>query len=140
MIVADTNTIAYLYLPTAQTDEVVSLLHKDPHWVAPLLWRSEFRNVLALYVRKGIVDLSTATAIQAQAEQQLADNEYTVNSMDVLTLASESGCSAYDGEFVSLAKSLNVNLITGDKKLIQLFPGIAMSAGHYLSTEPKKNR
>lgn len=140
MIVADTNTIAYLYLPTAQTDEVVSLLHKDPQWVAPLLWRSEFRNVLALYVRKGIVDLSTATAIQAQAEQQLADNEYTVNSMDVLALASESGCSAYDCEFVSLAKSLNVSLITGDKKLIQLFPGIAMSAGHYLSTELKKNR
>ena len=88
MIVADTNTIAYLYLPTAQTDDVVSLLHKDPHWVAPLLWRSEFRNVLALYVRKGIIDLSTAIAMQSQAEQQLAENEYSVNSTDVLALAS----------------------------------------------------
>ena len=136
MIVADTNTIAYLYLPTAQTDDVVSLLHKDTHWVAPLLWRSEFRNVLALYVRKGIVDLNTATAMQTQAEQQFADNEYTVNSLDVLTLASESGCSAYDCEFVSLAISLNIKLITGDKKLIQLFQGIAMTAGDYLRTEP----
>ncbi|MGD9661127.1 MAG: type II toxin-antitoxin system VapC family toxin [Porticoccaceae bacterium] len=136
MIVADTNTIAYLYLPTAQTDDVVSLLHKDPHWVAPLLWRSEFRNILALYLRKDIIDLSTAIAMQSQAEQQLAENEYTVNSMDVLTLASESGCSAYDCEFVSLAKSLNLKLITGDKKLIQLFPGIAMTAGDYLRTEP----
>lgn len=136
MIVADTNTIAYLYLPTAQTDEVVSLLHKDPHWVAPLLWRSEFRNVLALYVRKGIIDLSAAIAMQSQAEQQLAENEYSVNSMDVLALASESGCSAYDCEFVSLAKSLNLKLITGDKKLVQLFPGIAMTAGDYLRTEP----
>ena len=136
MIVADTNTIAYLYLPTAQTDDVVSLLHKDPHWVAPLLWRSEFRNVLALYVRKGIVDLNTAIAMQTQAEQQFADNEYTVNSLDVLTLASESGCSAYDCEFVSLAISLNIKLITGDKKLIQLFQGIAMTAGDYLRTEP----
>ena len=136
MIVADTNTIAYLYLPTAQTDDVVSLLHKDPHWVAPLLWRSEFRNVLALYVRKGIVDLNTAIAMQTQAEQQFADNEYTVNSLDVLTLASESGCSAYDCEFVSLAISLNIKLITGDKKLIQLFQGIAITAGDYLRTEP----
>jgi len=136
MIVADTNTIAYLYLPTAQTDDVVSLLHKDPHWVAPLLWRSEFRNILALYLRKDIIDLSTAIAMQSQAEQQLAENEYTVNSMDVLALASESGCSAYDCEFVSLAKSLSLKLITGDKKLVQLFPGIAMTAGDYLRTEP----
>ncbi len=136
MIVADTNTIAYLYLPTAQTDDVVSLLYKDPHWIAPLLWRSEFRNILALYVRKGIVDLSTATAMQTQAEQQFAENEFTVNSLDVLTLASERGCSAYDCEFVSLAKSLNLKLITDDKKLIQLFPGIAMTAGAYLRTEP----
>lgn len=132
MIVVDTNTIAYLYLPTAQTEDVVSLLHKDPHWIAPLLWRSEFRNVLALYVRKGMVDLGTATAMQTQAEQQLSDNEYTVNSVDVLALASESGCSAYDCEFVSLAKSLNLKLITGDKKLIQTFPKIAMTAGDYL--------
>src|SRR5690554_1505038 len=138
MIVADTNTIAYLYLPTAQTDEVVSLLHKDPHWIAPLLWRSEFRNVLALYVRKGFIDLSTAIVMQSQAEQQLAENEYAVNSMDVLALASKSGCSAYDCEFVSLAKSLNLKLITGDKKLVQLFPGIAMTAGDYLRTEPKR--
>lgn len=132
MIVADTNTIAYLYLPTAQTDDVVSLLHEDPHWIAPLLWRSEFRNVLALYIRKDIIDLSTALAMQAQAERLLTDNEYAVNSMDVLTLAKESGCSAYDCEFVSLAKSLSLKLITGDKKLTQSFPGIAVTAGEYL--------
>lgn len=136
MIVADTNTIAYLYLPTAQTNDVVSLLHQDPHWVAPLLWRSEFRNVLALYVRKGIIDLSTAIAMQSQAEQQLAENEYSVNSTEVLSLTSESGCSAYDCEYVSLAKSLNLKLITSDKKLIQMFPEIAMTAGDYLRTEP----
>lgn len=85
-----------------------------------------------MVVRKSIIDLSTAIAIQAQAEQQLADNEYTVNSMDVLTLAQQSGCSAYDCEFVSLATSLSLKLITGDQKLIQTFPNIAMTAGGYL--------
>lgn len=132
MIVADTNTIAYLYLPTDQTGDVVALLHKDPHWIAPLVWRSEFRNVLALYVRKQIIDLDTAIAMQTQAERQLADNEYSVNSSEVLTLAKETGCSAYDCEFVSVAQSLNLKLITGDKKLVQSFPGIAMTAGDYL--------
>ncbi|MEX1032790.1 MAG: type II toxin-antitoxin system VapC family toxin [Cellvibrionaceae bacterium] len=132
MIVADTNTIAYLYLPTEHTDDVVTLLHKDPHWIAPRLWRSEFRNILALYVRKNIIDLSAAMAMQAQAERQLADNEYTVSSTSVLTLANESGCSAYDCEFVSVAKSLSLKLITGDKKLVRAFPDVAMTAGDYL--------
>lgn len=136
MIVADTNTIAYLYLPTEQTDDVVSLLHKDPHWVAPLLWRSEFRNVLALYTRKNIIDLQTAISMQSQAERQLADREYTVNSMDVLKLATETGCSAYDCEFVSLAKSLNLKLVTGDKKLAQTFPEITMTPGDYVRSDP----
>ncbi len=86
-----------------------------------------------LYVRKNIVDLNTAIEMQAQAERQLMDNEYSVNSIDVLTLAEESGCSACDCEFVSLAKSLNLKLITGDKKLAQCFPGIAMTAGDFLS-------
>jgi predicted nucleic acid-binding protein len=136
MIVADTNTIAYLYLPTEQTDDVVALLHKDPDWIAPLLWRSEFRNILALYIRKSIIDLDTAIAMQAQAEIQLADHEYTVSSMDVLALAEKTACSAYDCEFVSLAKSLHLKLITGDRKLVQSFPGIAMTAGDYLRAEP----
>lgn len=136
MIVADTNTIAFLYLPTEQTDDVVSLLHKDADWVAPLLWRSEFRNVLALYVRKEIIDLNTAIAMQTQAERQFAEKEFTVNSMDVLALAAETGCSTYDCEFVSLAKSLDLKLITGDKRLVQTFPGVAMTAGDYLRTGP----
>lgn len=136
MIVADTNTIAYLYLPTEQTDHVVSLLHKDPHWVVPLLWRSEFRNVLALYVRKSIIDLQTAMSMQSQAERQLADNEYTVNSMDVLKLAAESACSAHDCEFISLAKSLNLKLVTGDTKLIQAFPEITTTPEDYVRSKP----
>lgn len=132
MIVVDTNTIAYLYLPTQYTADVEALLGKDPHWVASLLWRSEFRNIMALYVRKNIIDLDTALQMQVQAERQLAGNEYSVNSASVLVLAKESGCSAYDCEFVSIAKSLNTKLVTADKKLIDKFPGIATTAKSYL--------
>lgn len=132
MIVADTNTIAYLYLPTEHTDDVLKLLRRDPEWIAPLLWRSEFRNILALYVRKNILDLDTALAMQAQAEQQFANREYSVSSGSVLELAAQSGCSAYDCEFISVASALKTKLITGDKKLIKAFPDIAMTAGDYL--------
>jgi predicted nucleic acid-binding protein len=132
MIVVDTNIIAYLYLPTDYTADVEAVLEKDAQWIVPLLWRSEFRNILALYIRKSIIDLGTALQMQLQAEKQLAGNEYTVNSTAVLTLANESGCSSYDCEFVSIAKSLNSKLVTTDKKLISTFPDIAITAKDYL--------
>lgn len=48
MIVADTNIIGYLFLPTMYSDKTSQLYRIDPDWAAPELWRSEFRNVLAL--------------------------------------------------------------------------------------------
>ncbi|XSG85105.1 MAG: hypothetical protein ACPW60_15475 [Methylohalobius sp. ZOD2] len=52
MIAVDTNVIAYFYLPTEYTPLAEKLLMQEPVWAAPTLWRSEFRNVLALYLRK----------------------------------------------------------------------------------------
>lgn len=128
MIVVDTNTIAYLYLPTAQTPNVEELLTLDADWVAPALWRSEFRNILALYIRKNIVDFESACQIQRHAESLMAENEYEIDSLSVLATACKSGCSAYDCEFISLAQRLGKTLVTADKKLIEAFPDIAITA------------
>lgn len=133
MIVVDTNTIAYLYLPTEYTHDVEKLLDLDSNWAAPVLWRSEFRNILALYIRKNLVDIHTACQMQSAAELVLTNNEYQVDSVTVLMLAAESGCSAYDCEFIALAKTLNVKLITADKKLLNTFPEIAITAKNYVA-------
>lgn len=139
MIVADANTIAYLYLPTAFTDDVAAVLRQDAHWTAPLLWRSEFRNVLALYLRKNLIDVPTALAMQSLAEQQFADREFSVSSSSVLTLAHQSACSAYDCEYVSLAMALNAPLITADRMLLKVFPDIAMTPDTFLRGRPHKS-
>jgi predicted nucleic acid-binding protein len=125
MIVVDTNILAYLYLPTEHTLKVEALLVNDPEWIAPTLWRSEFRNVLALYLRKNLLTFDQALAIQNEAESLLQDSEFVVNSLDVLQLVQNSECSAYDCEFVALAKYMNVPLITMDKKILKNFPTIA---------------
>ncbi|MFV1922254.1 MAG: type II toxin-antitoxin system VapC family toxin [Methylotenera sp.] len=106
MIVADTNTIAYLYLPSDYSNDVEALLLKDSHWIAPLLWRSELRNILTLYLRKDMITMSDAAEIQQQAEALSSGNEYKVNSLEVIQIAHESGCSAYDSEFVRLSRLL----------------------------------
>ena len=125
MVVVDTNIIAYLYLPADNTKFSEQLVHSDRHWAAPILWKSEFRNILATYLRKGILDLPAALEIQTQAEDLMMGSDFDVDSAQVLSLADESGCTAYDCEFVSLAQSLSIPLVTTDRKLAKSFPDIA---------------
>lgn len=125
MIVVDTNVIAYLYLNSAHSDLSERLLVADPYWAAPRLWRSEFRNVLALYLRKDILSLDEVLVIVDQAERLVSDREYEVPSMQVMQLVSASVCSAYDCEFVALAQYLGVPLATQDRMLLKSFPETA---------------
>lgn len=133
MIVVDSNILAYLYLPTEFSGQAEQLLGQEPQWVAPVLWRSELRNVLALYMRKNLLTLEQAYAIQTEAETLLAEGEYEVPSLDVLRLVESSDCSAYDCEFVALAKRLNIKLVTADKKILKGFPKIAMTLAEALA-------
>ncbi|MDP3874757.1 MAG: type II toxin-antitoxin system VapC family toxin [Methyloversatilis sp.] len=131
MIVVDTNVLAYLYLPGEHTAAAEALLERDPDWCAPILWRSEFRNILAGYVRRKDIAFEQATTLQAEAESLLAGCEYEVESRTVLELVRDSDCSAYDCEFVALAAKLDTKLITMDKRLLRAFPNraLSMSAG-----------
>lgn len=96
MIVVDTSVIASLWVPNDMEELVYQVLKKDPDWVAPVLWRSELRNVLALYLRKHILDFSTVLQSMQEAEQLMQSNAYEVNSTQVLQFVHHSGCSSYD--------------------------------------------
>ena len=127
MIVADTNIISYLLLPTSYSKAVDRLYRTDPHWTAPVLWKSEFRNVLALYLRKQVITAGKALQLQELAESVMLNNEYDIASSQVFTLIVKSACSAYDCEFVALAEYLDCPLVTQDKKLLASFPSLAIS-------------
>ena len=127
MIVVDSNVLAYLYLPGEHTEAAERWLERDPDWVAPVLWRSEFRNILAGYLRRGSLTFDQAHTLQREAEDLLADSEFEVDSLKVLELVRNSDCSAYDCEFVALALQLEARLVTMDSKLLRAFPEIAVS-------------
>lgn len=131
MIVVDTNVIAYLYLSGELSERSERLLALDSHWVAPVLWRSEFRSILALYLRKGLLGFSDALEILREAEDLLANGEYQVSSAPVMSLVNASDCSAYDCEFVALAQYLGLPLITADQQILRSFPDIATSIDAY---------
>jgi predicted nucleic acid-binding protein len=134
MIVADTNLIGYLYLTSGRSVQAEQALRKDPDWAAPLLWRSELRNVLALYVRQGLLALEDAHQVMVEAARLVQGREYEVTSLAVLSLAASSSCSAYDCEFVALAQDLAVSLVTVDRQILSQFPETSISLDAFVST------
>lgn len=133
MIVVDTNILGYFYLTSDLSAQAEALYHKDPAWAAPLLWRSEFRNVLAYYLRKQVLSLSDASRIMGAATILLAGREYEVPSLPVLELVTKSTCSAYDCEFVALAQALKTPLVTVDRQILEQFPAVTVGLGDYLA-------
>lgn len=127
MIVVDTNIIAYLFLPSPFTSDVERLFKQDQDWIVPLLWRSEFRNILSGYIRKQSLKKSDALKIMYEAENLFSNREFEIGSEEVLELITSSTCSAYDCEFVALAKSMNTKLVTADKQILREFPEISVS-------------
>jgi predicted nucleic acid-binding protein len=130
MIVVDTNVVAYLLLTGPQTEKAEALLLHDPEWAAPALWRSELRNVLSGYLRRGQLDQQQVLVLQGQAEAVLQGSEVPVVSAEVFRLVEASDCSAYDCEFVAAAVALQTRLITSDRQLLRAFPTIASPLKH----------
>jgi predicted nucleic acid-binding protein len=131
MIVVDSNVLAYLYLPGEHTAAAEALLEREPDWASPILWRSEFRNILAGYIRRKDISFEQAVSLQSEVEGLLAGCEFEIESRTVFELVRDSDCSAYDCEFIALSMKLDTKLVTMDKKLLRAFPNraVALSAG-----------
>ena len=132
MIVADTNLLVYFYLRSEYSELADKAFLKDPNWIAPSLWRSEFLNVLTACLRKGVINFEVAIEIMGEAELLMEGGEYSVSSLDILKLAAQSRCSAYDCEFVALARELNIPLVTTDKQILSDFPETAVRLDEFV--------
>jgi len=131
VIVVDTNVIAYLLLGGEKTSNARSVFERDPRWAAPLLWRSEFRSVLAMFMRQGKLTSEKAVEFMDAAETLMQGEEYQVDSGRVIKLIGSSKCSAYDCEFIALAQHLDIPFVTSDKQILNEFPDTAVSIESY---------
>lgn len=127
MIVVDVNTIAYYWIPGELTNLAVRAFERDPDWVTTTLWRSEFRNVMAGYLRRKQLNIAQAARCIEGAESQFAGKEYILPSPLVMDKVIKSTCSAYDCEYVALADDLNIKLVTSDKQILDQFPKLTIS-------------
>ena len=134
MIVADSNLIAYLLIPGDKSELADAVLLKDADWAVPLICRSEIRNILTLYMRHEGMSLAQGRTTMEKAEHLWNGREYAVPSDDVLELTYRHDVTAYDGEFVVLAKQLGIPLVTFDKAVLKTFPNVAITAEGFLKT------
>ena len=63
-----------------------------------------------------------ALHIYRQAEDMFKGHEYAVSGDVTLELAIKSKLSAYECEFIALAKELGCKLVTSDRRLHRAFP------------------
>ena len=113
MIVLHTHVLAYLFIHGLHTPSAEALLVKESHLMIFTLWRSEFRNILAGYVRRGDISFDVAYKILREAESLLAGNEYEADSLHVLQLVRDCECTVCDCEFKAVAMKLNATLHDG---------------------------
>lgn len=135
MIVVDTDVISYFWIrmDTERASLAQDARERDPDWVAPRLWRSEFRNVLRGYLAGGYMALDEALDYARMAEEDLRKSTRSVPTRRVLQLVDETGHSAYDCEYVALAQELGVTLVTGDETVADRFPETAVLLEDYTS-------
>jgi hypothetical protein len=89
VIVVDPNVLVYLLMPGERTEQAKRVFRRGPVWAAPLLWWSEFRNVLAVYMRQGLLSIDQALQLMGKAEIIMQGKEYEVSSGHVLNLVAD---------------------------------------------------
>lgn len=132
MIVVDTNVVHYCWVRGQNTEIAQAVRRQDPDWHVPLLWRSEMRNILTAYLRRGLLSRSQIVAILNAADQALAESEHIVADDLVLDVVADSPLTAYDAEFVALANVLSVPLVTADKAALKAFPERALTMEQFV--------
>ena len=119
MIVVDTNVMTRLVVGGEDGADSTALLEQDAEWAAPGILVSELRNVLLGFVRRGELTPEQAKAMCDDASLVLGGRIINVSGAQVIDTALEGGLSAYDAEFVVLARTLGVPLATLDSAILQ---------------------
>ena len=133
MIVVDTNVIHYCWVRGQHTAQAQAVLDRDADWHAPLLWRSEMRNILCAYLRRGLLARAQADGILQRAEDVLFERSHAVDHAVVMDVVEMGALTAYDAEFVALAEVLDVPLVTADRQMLRAFPGRACTMEAFVS-------
>ena len=132
MIVVDTNVVVHLITDGPDSADASALFEEDDEWASPRILMSEFRNVLVGMVRSAAITSDRAKVMSDRAAAILGDRITPVDSAHVLDVAIECGLTAYDAEFVAVARTLGVPLVTLDGGILEGAPDVAVRPRTFL--------
>ena len=127
MIVVDTNVMVRLLMGGVDGTDAAVLFERETEWAAPRILVSELHNVLIGFVRRGALTSEQAKAMSDDAAVVLGGRIASVSGHQVIDVALECGLSAYDAEFVTLARVLGVPLATLDNEVLRGAADVAVS-------------
>lgn len=132
MIVIDANILIYSLIECDYSPLIHKLREKDGDWRTTALCLHETLNVLATYQRREVLTLAQCRKLLTHANRfmEIAQSEFQMDA--ALAVAAKCAITGYDAQYVALAQSLNVPLITEDRKLRSAVPGIAFSMQEFL--------
>lgn len=126
MIVVDTNVVVHLVVGGADGAKAADLLKRDSEWAAPAILLSELRNVLLGLVRRDSATSEQIKQMNDDATAVLRRRVVAIPGATVIDIALECGLTAYDAEFVALARALRVRLVTLDRRILRGAPDVAV--------------
>ncbi len=133
MIVVDANILVYRMVVCQKTDEALRILEIDSDWKFPALWEYEFGNILAQMVNRNTMAPKDAAHILEMALDIFASGITKVDAFTALRLSVDHRLTFYDAQYLALAKSLGVPLVTEDKGLRKAGSGIAVNMEEFLN-------
>jgi predicted nucleic acid-binding protein len=130
VIIVDANVLVYRIVQGPETAQAQRLEARDPEWRVPGLWRYEFTKVWMM-VRAGMINRQEAVDALDRAHRRMSGNEMTVPQADALDAALQYNVSAYDAQYVALARASGVVCVTADRPLLQKTPGITVPLSNF---------
>jgi predicted nucleic acid-binding protein len=120
MIVVDAGVIVAAVCDHPHHEAAITLLEKDSNWLAPVLWRSEVRNVIGLKLCNIARLISPDEAVEAyeDALALLAHGTRPVDPLACLQTMLRYNLSGYDAEYVTLSQVEGVELVTTDRRMV----------------------
>ena len=89
--------------------------------------------MLTIHVRQGFLSAAESQRVWRLATSFITHPQPEPDPAAILTLAYDRGLSGYDAEFAVLAQSLDVPLVTADRRLLQACPDLAVSLAGFVS-------
>ena len=133
MIVVDANILVYRIVEGQKTVMALRLQERDPDWKVSPLWKYEFGNALALMIHQGHLTAKVAAQLLQTGIRAFESCEAQADEDLALSLSVEKKISFYDAQYLALAKSFGIPLVTEDKGLRRAGAETAVSMDEFLN-------